>query len=410
MSDVMPPDIRRWQYVEETAKRVFGTYGYQEIRTPIIESTDLFRRGVGESTSIVEKEMYSFVDQGDATLSLRPEGTASVVRAYIETGVCNQDSQARFYYMGPMFRRERPQKGRQRQFYQIGCELLDVVSPEADAEVIAMADHFLSEVGADGLTLEINSIGCAKCRPSFNEALLKYFISHKDRLCDDCVRRLERNPLRVLDCKNEGCGHIVKDAPKFSDHWCEDCRDHFAKVKLALESLKIDYVVNEKIVRGLDYYTRTAFEFTTDKLGAQNAILGGGRYDGLVKDLGGPDIAGVGFAIGLDRLVQVLDLMKKDEYKEDLVYFCVIGERARSSALPVIQMLRKDGVRVVWDYAGHSLKSQMRRAGKLGAESVVIIGDDEMSKGEAIIRDMRAGTQHSVRIKDLPMHFVNIGG
>lgn len=410
MVDVMPPVTGMWQGIEDAARRVFGAYGYREIRTPIVEPTELFRRGVGETTSIVEKEMYSFVDQGENALTLRPEGTASVVRAYIESGACSFDSLARYYYMGPMFRRERPQKGRQRQFYQIGCELLGVESPYADAEVIAMGDHFLGEVGVKDVKLELNSLGCPACRPSFDGALKKYLASKISDLCDDCRRRMGRNPMRVLDCKNENCKALVKDAPRLPNYWCEGCRGHFDSVGNALVSLGIEFVINDRIVRGLDYYMRTAFEFTTDKLGAQNAIVGGGRYDGLVKDLGGPDIAGIGFALGMERLALLLQQFKTAGPKEDMVYFAVVGEKARDVILPTIQMLRKDGVRVEWDYAVRSLKAQMRRAGKLNAESVVIVGDDEISRDEVIIRDMRAGTQHAVRIKDLPMHFVNIGG
>ncbi|MBT3181589.1 MAG: histidine--tRNA ligase [Deltaproteobacteria bacterium] len=410
MPDVMMPDIKIWQIVEETAKQVFSTYGYHEIRTPILEHTELFQRGVGESTSVVEKEMYSFVDQGDAALTARPEGTASVVRAYIESGQCTIDPLTRYYYMGPMFRRERPQKGRQRQFFQIGCELMNVESPFADAEVIAMADHFLRDVGIEGLKLELNSIGCPKCRPSYNSALVEYLESAKSKLCANCVRRLGKNPLRILDCKKAECNKIVEEAPRFSKYWCSDCVEHFDAVKKGLDSLEVEYTLNEFIVRGLDYYMRTTFEFTTDKLGAQNAVLAGGRYDGLVKELGGPDIPGVGFALGMERLVLLLQQTMKDSQIEDLIYFAVIGESARDAALPIMQILRRDGVRVEWDYAVKSLKAQMRRAAKLNAESVVIIGDDEISKGQAVVRDMRAGTQQEVRIKDLPMHFVDIGG
>jgi len=410
MVDVMPPETRIWQDIEDSARRIFGTYGYREIRVPIVEKTELFRRGVGETTSIVEKEMYSFVDQGDVALTLRPEGTASVVRAYIESGACNQDPLARYHYMGPMFRRERPQKGRQRQFYQIGCELLDVESPFADAEVIAMADHFLRELGIGDLAIEINSIGCEKCRPSFNDALIGYLKSCKSKLCDDCVRRIARNPLRVFDCKNDNCQHLVEKAPRFPEHWCDECIEHFDSVKKALCSLGVEYVLNDRIVRGLDYYTRTAFEFTTTKLGAQNAVLAGGRYDGLVAELGGPDVAGIGFALGMERLILLVEMTKKNLPPLDLIYFAVLGDKAREQILPVIQILRKDGVRVEWDYAVKSLKAQMRRAGKLNAESVVIVGDDEVAKGNVIVRDMRAKTQHEVRIKDLPMHFVSIGG
>jgi histidyl-tRNA synthetase len=408
MVDIMPPATGAWQEVEEAARRVFSTYGYHEIRTPIVESAQLFRRGVGETTVIVEKEMYSFVDRGGDALALRPEGTASVVRAYIETGAHVNEPVARYYYMGPMFRRERPQRGRQRQFYQIGCELMGVDSPLADAEVIAMASHLLDEVGASGLALEINSIGCPKCRPSFNAALVKYLKGCRAKLCDDCIKRIERNPLRILDCKQEECNQAVARAPRISGHWCAACREHFDLVCNTLDLLGVSYQLNERIVRGLDYYMRTAFEIVSGKLGAQNAVIAGGRFDGLVKALGGPDIAGVGFALGMERLLMLLEERRTRVPVEDLIFFAVIGEKAQKAVLPIIQTLRRDGVRVEWDYAARSLKAQMRRAGRLGAKTAVIAGDDEIAKGQALVRDMRSGTQHAVRISDLPMHFVQI--
>lgn len=410
MPDILPPETTLWQNIESTARLIFGTYGYHEIRTPIIERTELFRRGVGETTSIVEKEMYSFVDQSEESLTLRPEGTASVVRAYVNAGAYVSEPIARYYYMGPMFRRERPQKGRQRQFHQIGCELIGVESPLADAEIITMTAHFFVELGLDDAALEINSIGCKKCRPTFNQTLLEYLNVRETNLCEECRRRISRNPMRVFDCKNEKCQELLKSAPYMLDHLCDNCRKHFDEVKNALDLAGTKYKVNERIVRGLDYYMRTAFEFTSGKLGAQNAIAGGGRYDGLVKSLGGPDIAGVGFALGLERLVMLLSDKHALQKKEDIVFFAVLGERARDAVLPIIQVLRHDGVCVEWDYAARSLKSQMRRAAKIGAESVVIVGDDEIIKERAIVRDMREGTQREVHIKDLPMHFVQIGG
>ena len=409
MVDIMPKDSALWQFVEEKAHAVFSTYGYKEIRTPIVEPTELFRRGVGETTSIVEKEMYTFTDQGDHSLTLRPEGTASVIRAYIESGAFNDDPTARYYYMGPMFRRERPQKGRQRQFYQIGCELLDVKSSMADAEVIAMADRFFKELGIDHLRLEVNSIGCKECRPVFNKALVDFLSANGGNLCEDCTRRMAKNPMRVFDCKSESCAKILKDAPRIGQHLCGECSTHFQEVKDALNSLKINYHVNETIVRGLDYYTRTTFEFTTDKLGSQNAVAGGGRYDGLVRDLGGPDVAGIGFALGMERLNLLLNLTGVKTAEQDIVYFAVMGESAKKLAFPMIETLRKDGVRVEWDYATKSLKAQMRRADKINAHSVVIIGDSEAEKGVAQIKNMKEKTQTEVKISDLPMHFVNIG-
>lgn len=410
MADVMPPMSRLWHDVESTAQKVFETYGYREIRTPILEAAALFRRGVGETTAIVEKEMYGFIDQGGQPLALRPEATASVVRAYIESGAFVNEPIARYYYFGPMFRRERPQRGRLRQFYQIGCELIGVESPLADAEMIAMVSHFLGEVGAGEIALEINSIGCESCRPGYASALLQFLEAHAKSICDDCIRRMKRNPMRALDCKEKKCRDIVKAAPSVADHWCKACREHFERVRKALDRLGIRYEVDTGIVRGLDYYMRTAFEFVSDELGAQNAIAAGGRYDGLVRALGGPDAAGIGFALGIERLLMLLETEKIKPRGEDIVFFAVLGERAKDAVLPIIQTLRRDGVCVEWDFAARSLKAQMRRAGRVGAGTVVIIGDDEIGKGQAVVRDMREQRQKEVHIKDLPMHFVKIEG
>lgn len=411
MYDVMPPESHLWNDLEVASRRIFSRYGYDEVRTPVVETTDLFVRSVGETTAVVEKEMYSFTDRNGDSISLRPEGTASVVRAYIESGAAVTDPVARYYYTGPMFRYERPQKGRQREFHQIGLELFGVNSPMGDVETMATFIHFLDELKIESVTLEINSIGCNDCRPSYNGELVKYLKGRSSKLCDDCRKRIERNPLRVFDCKTESCIEELKNAPTISRWWCEKCKTHFDGVKDGLKILGIDFVVNERIVRGLDYYLRTAFEFTTTKLGSQNAVAAGGRYDGLVRDLGGPDTPGVGYAIGVERLVLLMEAQHgKPKRKQDLVYFAVLGGNAAQKILPTIQMLRKDGVRVEWDFGAKSLKAQMRRADKLNAESVVIVGDDELVKGHAVVRDMRAKTQHEVKLSELPMHFVQIGG
>lgn len=411
MYDVMPPASELWQRIEGTAARVFATYGYAEVRIPAVEKTELFVRSVGKTTDIVQKEMYTFPDRNDLSLSLRPEGTASVVRAYVETGACATEPIAKYWYRGPMFRYERPQKGRQRQFYQIGVELLGVESPYADAEVIAMMHQLIGELGLSDITLEINSIGCSECRPKFNRELVQYLRSRKKELCDDCIRRMGVNPLRVFDCKKEGCKEVIEKAPRITDQLCDDCNVHFDMVQGALTTIEVPFVINKRIARGLDYYMRTAFEFTTTQLGAQNAISAGGRYDGLVRDLGGPDIPGVGFALGMERLILLLEEQGKAEPPTiDAIYFAVLGEAALVAALPIIQKLRRDCVRVEWDFASKSLKAQMRRADKLGAESVVILGDDEIARGIVQVRNMHTKTQAEVRLNDLPMHFVNIGG
>ena len=411
MYDVMPPASELWQRIEDTAARVFATYGYAEVRIPAVEKTELFVRSVGKTTDIVTKEMYEFKDKNDLSLALRPEGTASVVRAYVETGAHATEPIAKYWYRGPMFRYERPQKGRQRQFYQIGAELLGVTSPHADAEVIAMMDQLLRALELENVTLEINSIGCPECRPGFNQKLTKHLRWRKKELCDDCIRRMGVNPLRVFDCKKEGCKEVIDEAPRITDQLCDDCNVHFDTVQGALTTIKVPFVINKRIARGLDYYMRTAFEFTTDQLGAQNAISAGGRYDGLVRDLGGPEVAGVGFALGIERLVLLLEAQgKADVPKKDIIYCAVLGEAALEKALPIIQQLRSDCVRVEWDFASRSLKAQMRRADKLGAESVIILGDDEIARGIAQVRNMRTKEQREVRLEDLPMHFVNIGG
>ncbi len=411
MYDVMPPASLVWRHMEECAQRIFSNYGFAEARIPVVEETELFARGVGDTTSIVEKEMYSFPDRNGLMLSLRPEGTAGLVRAYIESGAHVAEPIAKYWYRGPMFRYERPQKGRQRQFYQIGAELLGVASPYADAEIIAMMAQLIAELKLSRVTLEINSIGCRECRPSFNEKLVAYLNAVEAHLCADCLRRMVKNPLRVFDCKNPQCKTILEKAPVMLIHTCAACRDHFEVVQSALKNIGVAYVVNERIVRGLDYYMRTAFEFTTTELGAQGAIAAGGRYDGLVRDLGGPDVPGVGFAMGIERIVLLMEAQGvATPPRQDLIYVAVMGDAALPTALAIIQKLRADGVRVEWDFAARSLKAQMRRADRLCAESVIILGDDELAKGVATVRDMRAKTQHEVRLEDLPMHFVQIGG
>jgi len=411
MYDVMPPASEVWRRVEDTAARLFTAYGYAEVRIPVVEEKQLFVRSVGNTTDIVTKEMYEFRDRNELELALRPEGTASVVRAYIESGAYVSEPIAKYWYRGPMFRYERPQKGRQRQFYQIGAELLGVDSPHADAEVIAMMAQLISELGLSDVSLEINSIGCPECRPGFNKELIAYLKSVHDGLCDDCKRRMEKNPLRVFDCKEAGCKKLMQKAPSMSSSLCDACCSHFHLVQDVLKSIEVPYRVNERIVRGLDYYMRTAFEFTTSQLGAQNAVSAGGRYDGLVRDLGGPEVPGVGFALGMERLTLLLEEQgKANPPPKDMIYCAVLGEKALREALPVIQKLRTGGVRVEWDFASKSLKAQMRKADKLGAESVIILGDDELARGMAMVRDMRAKTQHEVRLTDLPMHFVQIGG
>lgn len=408
MSDVLPPDTPRWQALESIARKTFASYGFSEIRTPIVEKTELFTRSVGETTAIVEKEMYSFVDQGDEHLTLRPEGTASVVRAFVESGMASQMPQSKLYYMGPMFRRERPQKGRYRQFHQLGVEVFGTSAPSSDAEVMAMLWDLLDrQLHLPDLTLEVNSIGCTGCRGGYLNALSEYLKERADKLCGDCQRRLQKNPMRVLDCKNEKCQAILHDAPLVEQYWCEGCDSHFVDVQSMLKQLHVPYTINHRIVRGLDYYMRTAFEVTTTRLGAQSAVAAGGRYDGLVRQLGGPDVPGIGFAIGEERLILLLEDAGTLAVPEKLqVGVVMLGKPARDALLPLIQKMRHEGMAVQWDYEDRSLKSQLRHADKNRARFVVIAGDDEINNRAVIVKTMATSEQTNVPLDGLVQHLV----
>ncbi len=409
MTDITPGEIGLWQRLEAAARETFGRYGYSEIRTPIVEKTSLFVRGIGDSTAVVEKEMYSFDDASGDSLSLRPEGTASVVRAYIQSGAYKISPEVKYLSIGPMFRRERPQKGRYRQFHQTNIEAIGFSDPTIDAEQISMCESYFRNLGLKDFQIEINSLGCKECRPKYNKVFKAFLEKKGSKLCDDCNRRIQKNPLRAFDCKNEDCISVIKDAPLIGEYLCGGCVDHFAGVKKSLGLLGVKYIENQRIVRGLDYYMRTTFEFTTDKLGTQNAIAAGGRYDGLVKDLGGPDVPGVGFAIGMERVILLLQALNLDgSEKKDLVFFAMLGSVARDKFLPIINTLRKDGIAVELDYEDKSLKSQMRRADRLGAHSVVIVGDAELGKNIAVVRNMHSKEQEEVKIEDLPRHFVRV--
>ena len=399
--DIFAPETDKWRHIEATATDVFRTFGYSEIRIPLLEKTELFRRGIGESTDIVEKEMYTFVDRGEESLTLRPEATASVIRAYLEHALPGVEPITKLYTIGPMFRRERPQKGRYRQFHQIDVEILGPDDPHIDAELILMLMHFLSRLGLENLTLEINSLGCAQCRPAFREAVIRFLRNGEKELCVDCLRRIGTNPLRVFDCKVEGCRKIIAKAPRLTEFLCPPCRNHFAKVQACLTIFEIPFIINSKMVRGLDYYTRTAFEVTTEFLGAQNAILGGGRYDHLVRDLGGPDIPGIGFAIGLERLAALVPDRGKDRDDAPSLFIAALGERAVEKAFSLGNRLRMKGLGVEMDYTSKSLKSQMKRADKLKTSFALIIGEREIVDNRALLRNMRASTQEEVALDDL---------
>ena len=401
MKDIMPPDIHIWQDVEKKAREIFASYGFLEIRTPAVESTSVFIRSIGEGTDIVEKEMYTFQDKGGRSITLRPEGTASVVRCYVENNLHGLPSPQKFYYMGPMFRYERPQSGRFRQFYQIGVEAFGSARPEMDAEVISMLARLLMGIGLQELHFQVNSIGDEKCRPAFKEALLAFFAGRLDDLCSDCRRRYNQNPLRILDCKVERCVEIRKGAPRVIDYLCEDCRNHFDRLLELLGMLGISYTVNPEMVRGLDYYARTTFEVTSENLGAQNAVAAGGRYDRLVKEFGGPDTPAVGFALGMERIVELLKTSLKYDLPAPKVFIAVIGERAGRKGLRIADDLREMGIWAELGDSMSSVKSQMRRADRLSAGLVFVIGDDEIQSGMVRWKRLSDSATGEVRISGI---------
>ncbi|GFO60819.1 histidine--tRNA ligase [Geomonas silvestris] len=395
-NDILPGDVEKWQHIEATARRVFELYGFSEIRTPILEKTELFCRSIGDATDIVEKEMYSFVDKGENKVTMRPEGTAAVMRAFIEHKMQALDPVARLYYMGPMFRYERPQKGRYRQFHQIGAEVTGVSAPTVDAQVLTMLTHFFAELGLDEPSLQINSLGCPKCRPVYREALKSFLLSKIELLCEDCNRRYETNPLRALDCKSPGCQEATKGAPAMLEYLCPECAEHFEATKKYLELVGTTYQINERMVRGLDYYTRTTFELVTGLLGSQSAVAAGGRYDGLISDLGGPALPGIGFAIGVERVA--LLLAEKDFSRRPDLFIAALGDEAHAEAFKIMSALQRLGAAVEIDYEGKSLKSQMRRADKFKSRFTLIIGGDELARGTAPLKDMDGGTQSDVAL------------
>lgn len=398
--DILPAQVGRWQRVEVETRRILKNYGYQEIRTPVFERTELFVRGIGGGTDIVEKQMYSFEDRGHESLTLRPEGTAPVIRAYLEHRLFTKGDLCKVYYIGPMFRHERPQAGRFRQFHQIGAEALGVGDPAVDAEMLDLLSHLFAALGVDGWQLHLNSIGDDACRPVFLDRFTRYMAGKVERLCPDCRVRLKRNPLRILDCKVEGCRRIVARAPSPLESLCEDCEVHFRRLQELLQLLKIDYSVNERLVRGLDYYTRTTFEFVNPGLGAQNAIAGGGRYDLLVGEMGGPPTPGIGFAIGVERLL--LSLPREGPSEEWVgVFAATLGKEAFELGLRIVQDLRRQGLRATLDMEGRSLKSQMRLAHKERYRYALILGDEELKAGVATMKDMAQGVQERVPLQEV---------
>ncbi len=388
--DVLPGESARWSWIERQARELCARYGFAEIRIPIVERTELFSRSIGDTTDIVEKEMYTFEDRDGSSLTLRPEGTASIVRAYVEHGLQQKEPVSKLFYLGPMFRRERPQKGRLRQFAQIGVEVIGRDDAAIDAEVLLLLHDLLTTLEIRRPQIELNSLGCAACRPAYRHALLAFGHAHRSALCDNCNRRVERNPLRLLDCKDPDCHAATAEAPVMLDHLCAPCRAHFDAVCAVLKREGVGYRLNPRMVRGLDYYVRTAFEVVAEGLGAQNAVGGGGRYDGLVKALGGPDIPGVGFALGVERLVLSMADHAAAAPLLPEVFIAPLGAAAETEALHLAHRWRRDGVRVEMTGGGKSLKSQMRMADKLGAPYVLIIGEDELAAQALTVRDMAA--------------------
>ena len=399
--DILPGEVELWQAIEAVARQLLEDFGFKEIRIPIMERTELFARSIGEDTDIVEKEMYTFADRKGDLITLRPEATASIVRAYIQHRLHAKDPYQKFYTIGPMFRRERPQKGRYRQFYQINAEIFGVHSGLADVQLIFLLVTLFSRLQVADVKAHINSLGCPKCRPEFKAALSGFLTSVSDKLCSDCIRRKDRNPLRVLDCKVPSCREAMADAPSILDHLCSDCKADFAEVKKMLEKLNVPFVVDKNLVRGLDYYARTTFEIQTESLGAQNAVAGGGRYDGLVSELGGPDIPATGFAIGLDRLTELSGLAATQFYREPDIFVAALGDRSRLLAFEWACAFGNEGVRAELEFGGKSLKSQMKQANRLNARYVLIVGDDELKKGEAILRNMETKDQVPVPLNGL---------
>jgi len=393
--DILPGEVEKWALVERTARALCERYGFLELRTPVIEREELFAKGTGETTDIVQKEMYSFTDKGGDRVTLRPEATPSMVRAYIEHGLEQVLPAVKLFSMGPMFRYERPQKGRYRQFHQLDIEVIGPSDPAVDAEVIDLAWTLVADLGILRTELLINSVGCRACRPRFEAALLAALGDDLPRLCQDCQRRAKTNPLRIYDCKVETDQPIIDRLPHSVDYLCESCATHFSGVQRALDVWAIPWQISHRLVRGLDYYTRTTFEVRGQALGAQNALLGGGRYDGLVKDLGGPERTGIGFAAGLERLVLALP----DDAPTDRaarVFVVAIGEDVRAEALKLLRELRQAGVPAQMEFEARSVKAQMKRADRLAARAVVIVGGDELARGEVTLRDMRKAEQRLV--------------
>jgi histidyl-tRNA synthetase len=406
MKDVLPSEVHKWQFIEAAAREVFAAFGFQEIRVPALEKTELFARSIGEATDIVEKEMYTFADRSGESLTLRPEATAGVLRAYVEHKLYASPGPHKLFTVGPMFRHERPQKGRLRQFHQLDVEVLDDQGPQTDAELMVMLAQLLARLGLKNITLMVNSLGCPDCRPAFRQALVDFLAGKRDMLCEDCQRRIDTNPLRVLDCKSEGCKKAAEGAPRILNHVCEPCRDHFRGVQRLLRLAGTKFEINPWLVRGLDYYVRTTFEAVTGDLGAQNAVAGGGRYDGLVEQLGGPPQGGIGFGVGLERLTLLVEDKPEWQTGPDL-FFAATGARPRQLAFLMTQRLREAGYWAEMTSEDKSLKAQLRKANKDGARLVVFLGDDDLGKDAVQVKNMTDGHQVEIEMGGLGRFFMD---
>lgn len=401
-ADVLPQDSYKWQFCERKMLETAKLFGFDEIRVPVFEYTEVFTKNVGETTDVVQKEMYTFTDKGDRSITLRPEFTAGVVRSVIEHGLINGALPVKCCYIGGCYRYEKPQAGRMREFHQFGAEMFGAADPAADAEMILLANSVLTELGLKNLSLEINSIGCPECRKKYHDALKTYFSSRSEELCDTCKDRLERNPMRILDCKSPICKEIADKAPVMIDYLCDECKEHFEGVKKHLNGAALEFKVNPKIVRGLDYYTKTVFEFISGDIGAQSTVCGGGRYDGLVGQMGGPQMPSLGFAMGIERLLMVMENQSADfpEPKDPDIYIATFGEDARIKATSLCMQLRNEGFSAITDVAGRSVKAQMKYADKIGAKFSIVIGEDELKTNQGILKNMQTGEQREVSLTD----------
>ncbi|MBE6820371.1 MAG: histidine--tRNA ligase [Ruminococcaceae bacterium] len=406
--DILPDVVYKNQFIEQTLRDIAAKFGFREIRTPVFEHTELFQRGVGETTDVVQKEMYTFDDKGGRSITLRPEGTAGAARAFLEHGLFNEALPQKLCYILNCYRYEKPQAGRWREFQQFGVEMLGAAHPAADAEVISLANEIFAFLGVEGIELQLNSIGCPECRKNYHAALKEYFEARKDELCPTCLGRLEKNPMRILDCKSPICKEIAEGAPAIIDYICEDCSNHFESVKKYLDKMNIEYTVNPRIVRGLDYYTRTVFEFVSTDIGAQGTVCGGGRYDGLIEELGGPHVPSLGFGLGTGRLLMLLEAQGIELPKPSGcdIYIAPMGENASYEAAAIVADLRAGGISAQTDVVGRSLKAQMKFADKIGAKYTMVLGDDEIASGKAKIKNMDSGEATEVELADLAENFM----